>query len=286
MKHVLSLAAVLLLASVLYWAIGRSEAEPIVEKRSGIDSDPAAETMTMADVLQMANASLKNMESTLDDYTARFVKQEVDTAGVLGEPTEIQMKVQTRFRDSKTDSPRRVYLRFESPESIRGREVLWGEDLFDGKMAVHEVGMILGLKTLWLEPTGIIAMQGQRFPISEIGLVKLVEKLIERGEMDRDNPDITVTIDRDHKLDETPTHRIEVRRTKPSGDEQDFSLAEITIDPERQLILRYQAFGWADEGESIAPLLESYTYHDLKTNVGLSDKDFETTNPEYNFPSF
>ena len=87
----------------------------------------------------------------------------------------------------------RVYLSFQSPSSVKGREVIWGEDLYDGKMAVHEVGLLLSMKTFWLDPNGIFAMQGQRYPISEIGLVRLVEKLIERGPVDRDSPDVSVT---------------------------------------------------------------------------------------------
>ena len=85
-------------------------------------------------------------------------------------------------------------------------------------------------------------MQGQKYPVSEVGIMKLIDKLIERGEKDRDNPDISVKIITDQKLDDTPTHMIQIRRSKPSNEEDDFSLAEITLDPERQLILGYRAF--------------------------------------------
>ena len=115
--------------------------------------------------------------------------------------------------------------------------------------------------------------------------MKLIDKLIERGEKDRDNPDISVNIIADQKLDDTPTQVIQIRRSKPSNQEDDFSLAEITLDPERQLILGYRAFGWPDEPEGKPVLLESYTYHDVKTNVGLTDADFDPKNSEYNFPA-
>ncbi len=84
----------------------------------------------------------------------------------------MMIKVQTRLRGDTEDAPLRVYLRFLSPEAINGREVLWVEDLNDGKMAVHEVGLLFSLKTLWLDPNGVIAMQGQRYPITQIGLVR------------------------------------------------------------------------------------------------------------------
>ena len=128
-------------------------------------------------------------------------------------------------------------------------------------------------------------MQGQRYPISEIGLVKLVEKLIERGEQDRNDPDVKVTLKKNHKLGDVDTELIQVRRTKPSDAEGDFSLAEIVIDPERQLVLSYRAFGWPEQAGGSPPLLETYTYHDVQVNVGLSDSDFDPKNPEYEYPS-
>ncbi|MDB4695040.1 DUF1571 domain-containing protein [bacterium] len=241
--------------------------------------------VTMADVLDMAKSARAHLSTTLDDYTARFVKQERDANGALAPESEIQMKVQTRCRNESNDAPLRVYLAFNGPPNLKGREVIWGADLFDGTMAVHEVGLLLGLKTLWLDPTGFLAMQGQRYPVSEIGIMKLIDKLIERGEKDRNNPDVSVEIIADQKLDDTLTQVIQIRRNKPSNQEDDFSLAEITLDPERQLILGYRAFGWPDEPEGEPVLLESYTYHDVKTNVGLTEADFDPKNPAYNFPS-
>lgn len=242
--------------------------------------------VTMADVLDMAKSARAHLSTTLDDYTARFVKQERDANGTLAPESEIRMKVQTRCRNESNDAPLRVYLAFNGPQNLKGREVIWGADLFDGTMAVHEVGLLLGLKTLWLDPTGFLAMQGQRYPVSEIGIMKLIDKLIERGEKDRNNPDVSVEIIADQKLDDTLTQVIQIRRSKPSNQEDDFSLAEITLDPERQLILGYRAFGWPDEPEGEPVLLESYTYHDVKTNVGLTEADFDPKNPAYNFPSF
>jgi hypothetical protein len=239
---------------------------------------------TMGEVLDMARAARERMSQTLDDYTARFVKREVDTKGLAGEETEMLMKVQTRLRGDSEAAPMRVYLKFQRPKSVQGREVIWAEDANDGKMAVYENYFPLSLKTIWLDPNGYLAMRGQRYPIREIGLVRLVEKLIERGEKDRDNPDIEVTVDHDHIFDGVATELIQVKRKKPGGGEDDFSLAEIVVDPERQLILSYRSFGWPQSADASAPLLESYQYYDLQTNVGLTEADFDTSNPGYAFP--
>ncbi len=249
-----------------------------------VEEESPTRRATMADVLEMARAARSHMSKNLDDYTARLVKREVDTSGNLGGETEMLLKVQTRFRGDTETAPMRVYLQFTSPESVQGREVLWGEDLGDGKMAVHEPTFPLNLKTIWLDPNGFFAMQGQRYPISEIGLVRLVEKLLERGEQDRDNPDIHVTITTDHYHGDVRAELIQVRRDKPGGGNDDFSLAEIVIDPDRHLILMYRSFGWPEQQDAAPPLLESYTYHDVKTNVGLARSDFDPENSNYSFP--
>ncbi len=287
-KRFLTVAVVVAVVAIfLFWSSSRrdagdtaSAAPTRVEKE-----DTGTRQVSMSDVLDMAEAARAHLSENLDDYTARFVKQEVDDRGVLGEETEILLKVQTRLRNEADQAPMRVYLSFQSPSSVKGREVIWAEDLYDGKMAVHEVGLLLSLKTIWFDPNGIFAMQGQRYPISEIGLVRLVEKLIERGQVDRDSPDVSVTITPDHKLGDTTTELIQVRRSKPANREDDFSLAEIVIDPERQLILSYRSFGWPKEADAEPPLLESYTYYDVQTNVGLTEADFDPANPNYGFPS-
>lgn len=289
-RYLVILAISLMVAAIgLYRLANNSNAEPVQAKPIASPTvapeNAGAGQPTMSDVLSKAEMALEAMRSNLSDYTARFVKQELDTSGKLGPVNEIELKIQTRFRDGKDDAPRRAYLRFTAPQPLAGREVIWGQDLYDGKMAVHEVGMLFQLKTIWLDPSGMIAMQGQRFPISEIGLVKLVEKLIERGQQDVDNPDISIEITNDHTFDDRPAELIRVLRAKPSGEADDFSLAEITVDDERQMIVQYRAFGWPKDG-SQPPLLESYGYYDLKTNVGLSDADFDTKNPQYGFPRF
>ena len=73
-------------------------------------------TMSMSEVLDMAVAARRHMAETLDDYSARFVKQEVDTSGTLGGVTEMFMKVQTRLRGDTESAPKRVYLRFDAPD--------------------------------------------------------------------------------------------------------------------------------------------------------------------------
>ena len=266
------------------------EATPVVKSvddstEGDSGEPPITRASSISEVLDLASRSRSAMATSLHDYTARFVQQEQDPSGKLGEVYEYQIKIQTRMRNESLDAPMRIYLKFVRPDSLTGREVIWGKDLYDGKMAVHETSLPLSLTTVWLNPTGMIAMAGQRYPIYEMGLVRLVEQLIERGERDRDNPETKVTITRDHEFDGHLCELIQVVHGAPNGEEDDFSLAEIVYDPEQLLILSYRSFGWVDgDADEKPPLIESYQYLDLKTNVDLTDADFDVKNDAYAFP--
>ena len=64
------------------------------------------------------------------------------------------------------------------------------------------------------------------------------------------------------------------------------SLAEVVIDRKRSLLLMYRSFGWPENEGEDPPLLESYAYHDVVLNVGLTDEDFSPDNPDYKYPAF
>lgn len=241
---------------------------------------------SISDVLLIAEDALMRLRTDVDDYTATLIKQE-SIGGVVGEANEMFVKIQCKHRGGSLDDqhPLRVYLRFTGPPSVAGREVIWCEDLHDGKMVAHEAGL-LGLMTVRLDPNGMIAMRGQKYPISDIGLTNLIKKLIERGQQDLDNPDVTVSITKNITIDDVRCDLVQVRRAKPNGAADDFSLAEICFDRERGLPIRYTAYGWPSDGQienAKLPLLESYTYLNIKTNVGLTEADFDPANPDYQF---
>ncbi len=65
--------------------------------------------------------------------------------------------------------------------------------------------------------------------------------------------------------------------------EFEFFLAQIYIDVERLIPLKFASFSWPKTPDAAPELLEEYTYQDLKTNIGLNDADFDTKNPAYGF---
>ena len=63
-----------------------------------------------------------------------------------------------------------------------------------------------------------------------------------------------------------------------------FLVAEIYVDEERLVPLRYSAYDWPAKEGAKPSLMEEYIYRDLKLNVGLQEKDFDPDNEEYDFP--
>ena len=135
--------------------------------------------------IQLAHQSLGQIRNDLKDYTAVLVKRE-RIGDDLGEHEFMFAKVRNRkIQDNKVVVPFSVYIAFLKPAAVKGREVLYVENQNQGKLYAHEGGMKRILGTHLLETTSFLAMAGQRYPITDIGIENLVVKLIERGEKDK-----------------------------------------------------------------------------------------------------
>ena len=129
----------------------------------------------------------------------------------------------------------------------------------------------------------MLAMMDNKYPITEIGLTRLVEKLIEKGERDRLVGPCEVQVLEDQHVGDRTCRLIQVTHPKPDP-RYDFHIAQIFIDSERMIPLRYAAFLWPKEPGGEPLLEEEYTYLDVKLNVGLTDADFDPNNKAYNYP--
>ncbi len=88
--------------------------------------------------------------------------------------------------------PFSVYLCFldASNENIKGREVIYAEGHNDNWLLVHTPGLLD--ITVPLRPAGLLAMHGEHYPITEIGIANLCRQLIKRGEAAADSGQVQV----------------------------------------------------------------------------------------------
>jgi len=233
--------------------------------------------------LRIAREGLVHIQNHVTDYTCVLIKRE-RVGQTLNDEEYMSTKVRCRkVEDGRTKMPLSVYLKFLKPDAVKGQEVLWVEGKNGGKLIGHQGGRLGKLTpSVWLDPNGPIAMRGNRYPITEMGIENLVVKLIEKGERDRKKDECEVKFYEDAKINKRPCLLIEVKHpvARPHFD---FHIAQIYLDKELNVPIRYAAFTWP-EGASDKPLLlEEYTYVNMKVNVGLTDADFDVSNPNYHF---
>ncbi|MFZ5829082.1 MAG: DUF1571 domain-containing protein [Planctomycetota bacterium] len=223
--------------------------------------------------VRWARSGLENIEK-IQDYSATLCKRE-RIGNTVGDYEYMFVKVRHQ--------PLSVYLYFLSPAAVKGQEVIYVKGQNDGKMWAHTVGIrdkLVG--TVSLDPAGMIAMQGQRYPLTEIGILNLTKRLVDVAEQDMKYGECEVRFLPGAKINNRTCTCIEVVHPVPRRNFL-FHLARVFVDDELNVPIRYEAYDWpAAAGES-PQLLEEYTYLSLKINPGFTDADFDIKNPNYRF---
>lgn len=258
-----------------------SEPAARIARNDTVPTDTTAHPLDPA--LQIARQSLLNIRENVVDYTAIMIKRE-RIGEKLGDYEFMFAKVRNRkLQDGQLKTPFSVYMNFLKPSSVKGREVIYVENRNNGQMVAHEGGFKgRFLPTMDLDPNGMIAMTGQRYPITEMGIENLVVKLIEKGERDRKHGECNVQFSRGAKVGGRPCTVLIVSHPVARA-YFDFHIAQIFIDDELNIPVRYAAFSWPSIEGGEPELIEEYTYQDIKLNVGLVDADFDRKNSSYNF---
>ncbi len=249
---------------------------------AAVDPSTGGPEHPMDPVIEFAEESLARFQERVMDYTATMIKQELIETELFPRTTMSTWVRNPRKQKDGTKIPLSVYLRYEDPPVQRGREVIWVDGENEGKIIAHEAGL-LGFKRLSLLPTGVLAMVGNRYPITEMGIERLLEKMIARGKRDRQYGNCEVQFSRDVPLGELRGVRIVITHPQRSQDHR-FFWAEIELETSNFAYLRYAAYDWPPEAGQPAPLLEEYIYQNVKLNPGLVDSAFDPDNPDYNYP--
>ncbi len=289
-----SIALVLTIAGTWIWNQMRPDGEstlgdsvsvtapvvvPLEQNSEAAELDPNAHALDP--VIAFARDVLESMKANVVDYTAVMIKRE-RVGGRVSDESRMRMKIRNRVPDGPNKKGLSVYLKFEEPKAKAGREVIWIENENENKLIAHETGF-KNWTRLYLDPNGMLAMMGNRYPITEVGLSRMVEKLIEKGIEDREKGDCRVDVVDGQKIGDRPCRLIQV--VHPEQDDKfDFHIAQIFIDTERNIPLRYAAFLWPDDKGQEPPLEEEYTYLNVELNVGLTDADFDPDNDNYDYP--
>jgi hypothetical protein len=218
--------------------------------------------------LRMAQKCLANIDEQIVDYSAVLLKQE-RVHGQLGEEQAAFVKVRHK--------PFGVYMFFLKP--CKGREVLYNDGPAGAKgvLVAMDCGWKRRFGKLEFDPEGSMAMNGQKYPIMKLGIRELTKELIEVASKDVNYGECEVK-NSQRVMNGRSVTLLEVMHPTPRSNFR-FYKAEIFIDNELRLPIRYAAYLWPERPGEAPPLEEVYTYLKLKVNNGFTDLDFEKDNP-------
>ena len=239
----------------------------------------SAQAHPLDPALTMARKGLEYSTNQVRDYTATLVKRE-RVEGELQPYEYIFLKV----RNPKPQVPFSVYMYFLKPAEAKGREVIYIAGKNENKMLVHEGGGGIkgALPNLELDPSGFLAMKGQRYPVTEVGVENLMRQLVQRGNRDRAAGTCKVQFRKGAKINGRVCTLLQVTHPEKRAP-YDFHIAQIFVDDELGMPIRYASYDWPKSRDARPELIEEYTYLNLKINAGLKEIDFDPENPNYAF---
>jgi hypothetical protein len=234
------------------------------------DLSPVNGEHPLMPAVRMAKDGLARIDATISDYSAMLIKEErID--GTLN-PKEVAF-IKVRHQ------PFSVYCYFLQPH--KGRECLYndGPSASKGLLVARDCGLRKRLGKFELDPEGRLAMAGQKYPIMKLGIRNLMAELAMVGANDVKFGECEVQI-KQSAINGRSATLIEVLHPIPRQNFR-FHKAEIFIDNEMNLPVRYAAYMWPATPGGELPLEEAYTYLNVKLNNGYTDADFDKTNTEY-----
>lgn len=209
----------------------------------------------------------------IKDYTAIFSKQEM-----IGQQLK-RTSMNLKFREE----PFSVYMQFGKP--YEGREVIYVAGANKNMLLAHDTGVraILG-GTVSLDPDSNQAMEDNRYPVTMIGLRKMLDRIIEQWEAEGKFGETNVKYFPNAKLGADVSCKV-IESSHPQPRKQfKFQMTRLYIDKATGIAIRVEQYGFPQRDEKTSPLVEEYTYMSLKTNVGLTNADFDAKNSNYAFP--
>jgi len=225
----------------------------------------------IAPALELARASRDAMRK-IPGYTCVFSKQEQLKKGT---PTRHTMSLKLRRE------PFSVYLKYL--DHAAGREVIYVEGRNNGKLQVHEAsGLTSLLGTINLLPTSSEALKENKYPVTMIGMEKMLEPFIADWEESQKHADTKVVHYPQAKLGNLECTMYEV--THPQKREQfKFHVSRVYFEKKTLMPVRAEQYAFPAKGGAEPQLVEEYTYGDVKLDAVLTEADFDVQNGNYGF---
>lgn len=221
--------------------------------------------------IEAARASRDEIRK-MPGYSCTFAKNEQ-----LKKGTMLRQVMLLKFRRE----PFSVYLKFVEPHA--GREVIYVEGQNKGRLQVHEAsGLASIIGTVSLSPTGSDAMKENRYPVTMIGMEKMLDVVVAEWEEAQKHSAARVDRYPQAKIGDSECLMFEVVFSQPHESIK-FHRTRLYFDKKSNLPRRVEQYAFPAKAGEQPPLVEEYSYSDVKTDAPLADRDFDVNNDSYGF---
>lgn len=215
---------------------------------------------------KISRAALDNVE----DYSASFAQKE----RVGNKLFTHSMMVKHRRQ------PFSVYMKYVGQH--KGREVIYVEGQNDGKLLAHDTGLGRVVGTIALAPTSSKAMSESIYPITDFGMLKLVDRVIAEWVAETKFDDVQVAYTPSVRLGKAECKLVETTHEQPRSNRRHYR-TRLYIEKKTSFPVRVEHFGFPEEAGEDPPLIAEYQYSDILVNQSLTNSDFDTANSSYEF---
>ncbi len=233
--------------------------------------EQAPQTHSLIPALRAALLA-KDAVQALADYETVFTKTEMVSRQTL--TTRMLLKVR--------HAPFSIYLKYLDPHA--GREAIYVTGQNNNQVVVHDTGLAALVGTLSLDPTSSTAMDGNRHPITQAGMLKLVETVMGQWlEYAQKNVSgMTVNHFPNAKMGDQSCQTIEAILAQPVG-ANSYQTTRLYMDAASKLPVRVQQYAFPTRRGQKPVLVEDYLFQNIRANLSLADIDFDPHNPRYGY---
>ncbi|MBY0587042.1 DUF1571 domain-containing protein [bacterium] len=242
----------------------------LIEKKQSDGMDA-----TVTAYIRWLAANAKRLRQ-MSDYSMTLIKTE-RINGRVYPTTKSTVKVRNQ--------PFSVYMSFSEPKGLKGQEAIYVEGKNEGRIVGHTGGILSLVGTLRILPTSPRAMDGNRHPITDLGMSHMMEEAIQNVPVDQERGYTTFDFKLGEMIDGKPCtcFIITRQRKEPTDHNPPFQSDKMYFDDELLLPIFYQCYEWPEKEGDPPVLAEEYKHVDVRLNNGFTDVDFDEKNPAYHY---
>lgn len=220
--------------------------------------DPMKEPLDLAARARDAFAKVK-------DYSCRLIKRE-RLGGQLSPNHLIDLKVR--------HEPFSVSMVWLEPKELQGQEVVYVAGKNEGHLRVRPGGLLGSVGFISLPTDDPRTRKTSKHKITEAGIGALIEQC-HKGWQAEQKLGVTQVRTAGYSYAKRTCTRVELTHTGKAGGAIKHYRNVVYFDRQSHLPVRVENYGWPNEDEPNPPLVESFSYVNMRLDAGLPDSTFE-----------